>query len=96
MVLAIPFIFLNAVYLSRAIALGSARTYLGIYLGTAVFAVPLDIAMARAYGGMGIAIAIVLREIVMFSAFFFQSRVRKSASDPEVAETAWVEEAIDV
>jgi O-antigen/teichoic acid export membrane protein len=70
MVLAVPFILLNATYLSRAIALGAKWVYLGSYIGTAVVAVPLDFALGRAYGSTGVAIAIVLREVLMFLAFF--------------------------
>jgi O-antigen/teichoic acid export membrane protein len=73
MVLAVPFILLNALYLSRAVALGAARVYLGTYTATAVLAVSLDITMARVFGAMGIAVAIVIREVVTFLIFRIQS-----------------------
>jgi O-antigen/teichoic acid export membrane protein len=69
MVLAVPFILLNATYLSQAMALGAKRVYLGTYFGTAIVAVCLDLALGRLYGATGVASAIVLREILMFLAF---------------------------
>jgi len=76
MVLAVPFIVLNAAYLSRAIALDAKQVYLGIYLGTAVIAVCLDVALGRLYGAVGVATAIVIREALMLTAFVvFDSRL---------------------
>lgn len=69
MVLAVPFILLNGTYLSRAMALGAKRVYLGTYLGTAITAVCLDLILGHLYGAIGVASAIVLREILMFLAF---------------------------
>jgi len=69
MVMSVPFILCNAVYLSKAIAVASSRTYIGIYLGTAAAALLLDFALGDLWGPVGVAIAIVVREIGMFLAF---------------------------
>ena len=68
-VLAVPFILGNAVYLSRAIALQARSVYLGSYIGIAAFALLLDYFAAHFYGNVGVAIAIVVREIAMFMTF---------------------------
>jgi O-antigen/teichoic acid export membrane protein len=78
MVLAVPFILLNAVYLSRAMSLGSARAYLTTYAATTTLAVVLDISMVRIYGAMGIAFAIVIRELATFLIF----RIRATSIAP--------------
>lgn len=69
MVLAVPFILSNAIYLGRAIALGARTEYLGIYLGTAALTLLLDYSLGRLYGAEGIAFAIVIREVAMFAVF---------------------------
>ena len=73
MVLAVPFILLNAVYFSRAVALASTRVYLATYTATTVLAILLDIILVRNYGAMGIAVAIVIRELVTFLIFRIQA-----------------------
>ena len=93
MVFAVPFILLNAVYLSRAIALGSARVYLGTYTATAVLAIALDVILAHAYGAIGVAAAIVAREVVMFALFRLQAGVAPRLSAPAPAINAY--EAIE-
>lgn len=86
MVMSVPFILCNAVYLSKAIASASSKTYIGIYLGTAVAALALDFALGNALGPVGVATAIVLREIGMFLAFRIATGLadRRSAAAPEV------------
>jgi len=69
MLLAAPFILLNSLYLSRAIALGLTTQYAGTYLATAVGALTLDLVVALTVGPMGVAVAIVVREFGMFVAF---------------------------
>lgn len=98
MILALPLILINAVYLSRAIALGAKRVYLGTYFGTAVIAITLDVLMARTYGGIGIAFAIVARELLMFLIFRTQASVSSRRSMPIMGTTytCQVEEAIDI
>lgn len=72
MVLAVPLIFMNSCYLSRAIALERRRIYLGVYLGAAAAAICLNLVLGRFYGAMGIAIGIVGRELftmLLFATF---------------------------
>jgi O-antigen/teichoic acid export membrane protein len=69
MVLAVPFILSNSIYLGRAIALGAKSTYVGTYLGTGVLTLALDYGLGHFYGAAGIAVAIVIREIGMFAGF---------------------------
>jgi O-antigen/teichoic acid export membrane protein len=85
MVLAVPFILLNALYLSRSVALGAKRVYLGIYTGMAAFAVLLNISMAHFFGAMGIAVAIVIREVVTFLIFRIQSTRKATAASQSTA-----------
>jgi O-antigen/teichoic acid export membrane protein len=98
MILALPLILLNAVYLSRAIAIGAKWVYLGAYLGTSAVAITLDILLARAYGGVGVAFAIVARELLIFFIFRIQATVssRRSMVIAELSYASQVEEAIDV
>jgi O-antigen/teichoic acid export membrane protein len=69
MALAVPFILLNAVFLSRAIASELPYEYLGIFLGTGIISITLDFILGRAHGANGVAWAIVLREFLMLLAF---------------------------
>jgi O-antigen/teichoic acid export membrane protein len=69
MVLAVPFILSNSIYLGRAIAMGAKSTYVGTYLGTGVLTIALDYGLGHFYGAAGIAVAIVIREIAMFAGF---------------------------
>ena len=71
MAAAVPFIILNAAYLSRAIARNASRVYLGIYATSAVLSLALNFLLGHWYGAVGIAIAIVLREAAMTLAFFW-------------------------
>ena len=97
MILALPLILLNAVYLSRAIAVGATWVYLGTYLGISAAAITLDILLARSYGGVGVAFAIVARELLIFSysdPSAVSSRRRMVLTDLSYASQ--VEETIDV
>jgi|SRR5581483_68943 len=69
MVLAVPFILMNSVYLSRAVASDSKSVFVGVYVGTAVLSVGLDRYLGQQLGSTGIAVAIVAREVAMFVAF---------------------------
>jgi O-antigen/teichoic acid export membrane protein len=71
MALAVPFILLNAVFLSGAIAREASFEYLGIFLGVGIISVTLDFVLGRAYGANGVAWAIALRELIMSLAFGF-------------------------
>lgn len=73
MVLAIPCILLNSLYMNRAIALRSPSVYLGTYLITTGLAVVLDLLLGSAFGSMGIAVAIVAREFGMLAIFWVRS-----------------------
>jgi hypothetical protein len=74
MAMAVPLIVLNAMYYSRAVALQMRGTYLSIFFGTALLAVVLDITFARCLGLMGVAIALVIREAAMLTAFLVLAR----------------------
>ena len=66
---AVPFIVLNSLHLHRAFATHSARTHLNLYLGAAILTVLLDCSLALAFGATGLAVAVVLREVIIFIAF---------------------------
>lgn len=74
MAIAVPLIVLNAMYWNRAVALQMRGTYLSIFLGTALLAVALDMTFARYLGLMGVAVAIVIREAAMLTAFLVSAR----------------------
>jgi O-antigen/teichoic acid export membrane protein len=69
MALACPFIFLNSVYTSFAIAVKNRSVFTGLFVATAVVTIILDFFLGRAFGPVGIAAAIVIREIGMFVGF---------------------------
>lgn len=79
LVLAAPFLFLNALYLNRAIALGLRSVYLGGYAAAFAVALLLDFALVRPYGATGIAVAAVVREIFLFT-FLKASAGRRGAT----------------
>lgn len=65
MMLALPFIFLNAAFLSRTIAQRAARLSMSIYGGVAILSLLLNYLSARWYGAAGVAGSIVVREAVI-------------------------------
>lgn len=67
--LATPFILWNSLYVNQAFALNRPRVYLGFYLATLVIAAGLDFSLGYAWAAMGIAIAVVTREVMMTTAF---------------------------
>jgi O-antigen/teichoic acid export membrane protein len=67
MALACPFIFLNSVYTNVAIATNSKTGLMGVFAVTAAVAVLLDLVLGRAFGAIGIAWAIVIREVGMLA-----------------------------
>lgn len=69
MMLAIPFILLNAAFLSRAIARHAVQSSLAIYLAAALLSLALNFLLGRTYGATGVATSIVLREAAMTLAF---------------------------
>jgi lipopolysaccharide exporter len=65
MMLAIPFIFANAAFLSRTVARNASRVSLGIYGLTAVLSLLLNYFLGRWQGAAGVAFSILIREAVM-------------------------------
>jgi O-antigen/teichoic acid export membrane protein len=65
MMLALPFIFLNAAFLSRTIARNASRIPLGIYGFTAVLSLLLNYFLGRWQGAAGVACSILIREAAM-------------------------------
>ena len=88
MALAVPFILLNAVLLSRSIARGATFEYLGIFIGVGLLSLMLDFILGKAYGANGIAWAIVIREMIMCVAFaaFPRRGNTRSIAVPEFLE----------
>ena len=86
MALACPFILLNSVYTNFAIATNNRVVFTGLYAGTAVAAVGLNFLLGRAFGPMGIAIAIVIREASLLAGFWIllspKSASAKQAESP--------------
>jgi O-antigen/teichoic acid export membrane protein len=70
MALACPFILLNAVYTNFAIAMNNRAVFTGLFCATAVIAIGLDFFLGRAFGALGIASAIVIREAGMLAGFW--------------------------
>jgi O-antigen/teichoic acid export membrane protein len=69
MALACPFVVLNSVYTTLAIALNRRAIFLGVFAGGAAAALLLDYVLGRALGARGIASAIVMREAGMLIGF---------------------------
>ncbi len=69
MVLSVPLILTNSIYLNRAIAAASRSVYIGTYLGTGILTLLLDYSLGHLYGAVGIAVAILVRELAMFAGF---------------------------
>lgn len=80
--LACPFIVLNSIYTAHVIA-GNRRTILlEIYSAAALVTLVLDFVLGRAFGPIGIAVAIVLREAGMLLGFW----ILISYTTPSTAE----------
>jgi O-antigen/teichoic acid export membrane protein len=81
MLLACPFILLNSIYTARALATNNRPLFLGIYAAAALATLALDLALGHAFGSLGIAWAIVVREAAMLLSFWLLlSRVPSSAA----------------
>jgi PST family polysaccharide transporter len=65
MMLALPFIFLNATFLSRFIARNETRAALLIFGPVAILSVFLNYFLGQPYGAVGVAVSIILREAVI-------------------------------
>ena len=71
MMAAVPFIVLNSIRLHSAVAERMSRVYLGTYVGALVITVLLNSALAFAFGAIGVAVAVVIREVSIYFAFVF-------------------------
>jgi O-antigen/teichoic acid export membrane protein len=67
---ACPFILVNSVYTNFAIAMNKRAVFTGLFAVTAVLAVGLNFLLGRAFGPMGIAAAIVIREASLLAGFW--------------------------
>jgi len=86
MLVAAPLIVLNALNLHRAFALNQVRSYMGIYIGATVAAVLLDVSLGSRFGASGIAVAVVLRECLVLTAFWVvRDEPQPFATAPEVS-----------
>jgi O-antigen/teichoic acid export membrane protein len=72
---AIPFLFLNAAYLSRAIACNALQVFLTIVGIATAFSLALNFILGSWYGPTGVACSIVIREAGMALAFFLHARM---------------------
>ena len=77
MMLAVPFILVNAAFLARAIARDAVQTSFAIYSGAALLSLVLNFLVGRIYGAAGVATSIVLREAAITFAFV---RFRESST----------------
>lgn len=85
MTLSCPLILLNSIYTTLAIASNSRSVFLGIYGAGALATLGLDFLLGRAFGSVGIASAIVIREAGMLAGFWLlTSRLRPSANEVEL------------
>jgi O-antigen/teichoic acid export membrane protein len=87
MILAAPLIILNAMHFNRAIALQLHRTYVSISAGTAVLAVVLSFGAAQIFGTTGVAVAILIREALMFTMYVLFARTPYSPGTRDIAAT---------
>jgi O-antigen/teichoic acid export membrane protein len=81
MSIACPLILLNSIYAAFTVAANSRSIFLGIYGACALATLGLDFFLARAFGSMGIAVAIAVREAGMLAGFWLlTSRLLPSAT----------------
>jgi PST family polysaccharide transporter len=89
MALAVPFILLNSIYASLAIASSHRSLLVGIFAAATVVTLALDFTLGIAFGSMGIASAIVLREAGMLAGFWvLGARVSSAAARCEFRVSA--------
>jgi O-antigen/teichoic acid export membrane protein len=85
MVIACPLILSNSIYTARTIATNSRAIFLGIFSVGALASLALDFIFGRAYGSVGVAWAIVVREAGMLLAFsLLTSRLPMTATGLEL------------
>jgi O-antigen/teichoic acid export membrane protein len=81
MLLACPLILLNSIYTAQALATNNRPVFLGIYGAAALATLALDFILGHAFGSLGIAWAIVVREAAMLLSFWLLlSRVPSPAA----------------
>jgi O-antigen/teichoic acid export membrane protein len=93
MMIAFPFIFLNASFLSRAIARNASRTSLRIYAFTTIFSLLMNYLLGIWQGAVGVACSIVVRELLMSLAFVYSWNLPDrpaEAPTPFPAQTEYV------
>lgn len=73
MMIACPLIFLNSLYANLAIAIGLRALCLRVFAATTIVTIGLNYFFGRAFGPIGIAAAIVVREFVMLAGFWMLS-----------------------
>jgi O-antigen/teichoic acid export membrane protein len=83
MLLAVPLILLNSVQFTRAVALGCASLCVRTYAATALIALLLNMTLGYAYGGLGVALGITLREAAMFGLFRLQEQAVSPTSEQQ-------------
>ena len=93
MALACPFILLNSVYTNFAIAMNKRAVFTGLFAGTAVLAVGLNFVLGRAFGPMGIATAIVIREMSLLAGFWILLSPKSSQAKQADAPISPIREA---
>ena len=70
MALACPFVFLNSVHTNLAIATNRKEVLMGLFVATTAATVILDAVLGHLFGPMGVASAIVIREVGMLAGFW--------------------------
>ena len=94
MMVSLPFIFLNAAFLSRLVSRHRTLIAVAIYACTAILSLLLNYFLGRCYGAAGVACSIALREALMVLAFlcFWKlpspSQQVAAVANPELA-TLW-------
>jgi O-antigen/teichoic acid export membrane protein len=74
MLISIPFIFLNSLFLNRGFALNHRRVYVDTYAISAAGGLVLSVVMVKLFGVVGISAAVVTREIATFALLLLSSR----------------------
>lgn len=86
MMVALPFVFLNAAFLSRAVLRHATHMSLGIYGFAAVLSLLLNYLLGRWNGAVGVAGSIVIREAVMTGLFVRFWNLGERKAEKEIVE----------
>jgi O-antigen/teichoic acid export membrane protein len=84
MSVALPFVFLNAAFLSRAVARQSASMCLAVYGAATGLSLLLNLVLGWRYQGTGIAVSVVLREMAITFAFLRLKILPAKLGDPSL------------